>query len=83
MAMRRRSNVPHRCRRCRLERFPEETFVRGFCPACLQLERQERRAKTGARALAKAKDAGTVERDGKAYRVLVLPPKWRGGSRIR
>jgi predicted RNA-binding Zn-ribbon protein involved in translation (DUF1610 family) len=24
-----------RCKRCRLQRLPEENFVRGLCPACL------------------------------------------------
>jgi hypothetical protein len=33
--------------------------------------------------LAKAKDAGTVERDGQTYKVVVLPPKPPGGRRIR
>jgi hypothetical protein len=72
-----------RCRRCRLERLPEENFVRGLCPACLELDRRKRRSATGARALSKAKDAGTVERDGQTFQVVVLPPKRRGGRRIR
>jgi hypothetical protein len=37
---------------------------------------------TAKRALAKAKDGGTNERDGQVFRVVVLPPKRRhGGSR--
>jgi hypothetical protein len=32
---------------------------------------------------ADAKDGGTVERDGQVFSVVVLPPKRRGGRRIR
>jgi hypothetical protein len=32
--------------------------------------------------LEKARDAGTVERDGQTFTVVVLPPKRRGGRRI-
>jgi predicted RNA-binding Zn-ribbon protein involved in translation (DUF1610 family) len=66
-----------RCKRCRLQRLPEENFVRGLCPACLELDRRYRRRKTGSRLLEKAKDAGTVVRDGQTFRVTVLPPKRR------
>jgi hypothetical protein len=83
MAKRHRFDRPHRSRRCRLERLPGERFPRAFCPACLELDRQRRRSATGARALAKAKDARTVERDGQVFQVVKLPPKRRGGSRIR
>jgi hypothetical protein len=53
--MARRKRIPpiQRCRGCRLERLPEETvrggrglqesaWSRGLCPACLDLDRQER-----------------------------------------
>jgi hypothetical protein len=80
-----------RCRNCGLLRLPEETgrvpglrlnaeqrmFVRGLCPSCLEADRRERRRRTGARILSKAKDAGTVERDGQVFRVVQLPPKRR------
>jgi hypothetical protein len=78
----RRMHYP-RCRRCRLERLPEETFYRGLCPACMDVDKRKRHAATGARLLAKAKDAGTVERDGQTFTVVVLTPKRRGGRRIR
>jgi predicted RNA-binding Zn-ribbon protein involved in translation (DUF1610 family) len=74
---RRRRRFPSRCRSCGLIRLPEETFVRGLCPACLEAERHDGRRATGARILAKAKDAGTVERDGQTFTVSVLPPKRR------
>jgi hypothetical protein len=77
-----------RCRRCRLQRLPEETFpngkpgwTRGLCPACLELDRQRRRSATARRLLDKAKDGGTVERDGQMFHVVVLPPKRRSGKR--
>jgi hypothetical protein len=78
----RRTHNP-RCRRCRLERLPEENFVRGFCPACLELDGRQRRRRVGANLLDKAKDAGTVEREGRTFQVVVLPPKRRTGRKIR
>lgn len=97
MARRKRELRRLRCKGCGLLQLPEEatrtpglrltaeqrTFVRGLCPTCLEADRRERRRRTGARILSKAKDAGTVERDGQTYHVVVLPPKRRGGSRIR
>jgi hypothetical protein len=77
MRRRRRSDHPYRCRCCRLERLEGETFQRGLCPACLEVDRHDRRSATGARILAKAKDAGAVERDGQTYHVVQLPPKRR------
>jgi len=83
MARRSRQPQPYRCRRCRLERTPEEfAWTRGLCPACLEVDRRLRRRKAGARILAKAKDLGTVERDGQTFRV-VLPPKRRTGRKVR
>jgi hypothetical protein len=72
-----------RCRQCKLERLPWETFHRGLCAACLELDRRQRRRKTGRRLLDKAKDAGTVDRDGQTFQVVQLPPKRRSGRRIR
>lgn len=63
-----------RCRRRRLERLPEETFYRGLCPASVDVDKRRRHAATGARLLAKVKDAGTVERDGQTFQVVQLPP---------
>ena len=74
---RRRSNVPVRCRDCGDLRLEDELFFHGRCPACRVRAGIAARARTGARVLAKSKAAGTVERDGKAYQVLVLPPKRR------
>jgi len=84
--MARRKPKPHyvlRCRRCRDLRLEGEKFYRGLCPTCLELDKRKRRRETATRVLAKAKDAGTVERDGQTFQVSMLPPKRRGGSRIR
>jgi hypothetical protein len=67
-----------RCRNCGLIRFPEERFYRGLCPACLEADKGKRRRAAGARILAKAKDAGTVERDGQTFRVVQLDSGLRG-----
>ena len=83
MASRRRRRFSPGCRTCRLEQLPEEMFYRGLCPACMDVDKRRRHAATGACLLAKAKDAGTVERDGQTFTVVVLPPKRRGGRRIR
>jgi hypothetical protein len=57
-----------RCRRCTSTRTPDEyAWTRGLCPACLELDRQQRRSNTGRRLLDRAKDAGTVDRDGQTY----------------
>jgi len=40
--------VNPRCRHCRLERLPEETFDRGLCPTCLAKDQQEGRRGVGA-----------------------------------
>ena len=66
----------HRCRRCKARREPwERLTIGGYCPSCSEAVRTRRSRKTGARLLAKAKQAGTVERDGQEFQVLVLPPK--------
>ena len=72
---------PLRCRRCKLERLPEETWRGGFCPACHAVYAAERRKATGNRILARAKPQGTEERDGQTFHVVQLPPKRRGGRR--
>ena len=79
MGRRRRKRVvpPRYCLRCKLERLPEETFPGGLCAACRHLNGKAHRVRSGARALARAKDAGTVDRDGQTFRVLDLPPTWR------
>jgi hypothetical protein len=83
MASRRRSDHPHRCRRCQLERLDGETFHRGLCPACLELDQRKRHRDTGARILERAKDGGTIEREGQTFRVVQLPRKRRGGRPVR
>ena len=70
------------CRRCRLERLPEEKFTCGLCPACLELARQHCRNEVGRKLLDSAKDGGTVDRDGQTFHVVVLPPKRRSRRRI-
>jgi hypothetical protein len=70
-----------RCRRCQLWRAPDERFYRGLCSSCRKEKAKARRAATGARILAKAKDAGTLERDGQQFRVVALPPKRRRSLR--
>jgi hypothetical protein len=72
--------MPIRCRGCDLFRFPDETFPGGYCPSCLDERSRKRRSATGARVLARAKDGGSLERDGETYRLVLLPPK---GSRRR
>lgn len=69
-----------RCRRCKVRREPwERLTIGGYCPSCSEAVRTRRSRKTGARLIAKAKDAGTVERDGQTFTVTVLPPKRRSG----
>jgi hypothetical protein len=70
------------CRDCGDLRYDGEPFFRGLCDNCRHKRAAARRAQTGGRALANAKPAGTVERGGQQFRVVVLPPKRRGGSRI-
>lgn len=82
MAKRKRRPQPPRCHRCGLLRFEWETFFRGLCDKCRAEVGAENRRQRGARVLAKAKDAGTLERDGQTFTVVVLPPKRRGGRRI-
>jgi hypothetical protein len=72
-----------RCRDCGGWREDDERLFHGRCEVCRDKRSQARRAATGARALAKAKDAGTIERDGQTFKLVVLPPKRRGGRRIR
>jgi hypothetical protein len=83
MVARHANRRPIRCRDCGGWRMDDELFWRGRCEDCRDKRSAARRAATGARALALAKDAGTLERDGQTFRVLLLPPKRRGGSRIR
>jgi hypothetical protein len=70
-----------RCRRCKLERLPDETWRRGFCPACRAARSAQRRKATGSKLLARAKAAGTEERNGQTFRIVQLPPNRRGGRR--
>jgi hypothetical protein len=72
---RRRSDHPFRNRKCRDLRQDGETFYRGLCETCRTEAACERRAETAARALAKAKEGGTIERDGRTFSVVVLPAK--------
>jgi hypothetical protein len=62
MAKKRR-RPSNRCRGCGDRRYEGEQFYRGSCETCRDKRATAGRAVTGARALAKAKDAGTVERD--------------------
>jgi hypothetical protein len=66
-----------RCRRYRDLRQDGEKFYNGFCDSCRQKRAAARRSATGARLLELAKNAGTVERDGQTFSVVVLPPKRR------
>jgi hypothetical protein len=61
-----------RCRGCKLQRLPEEKFYRGLCPACLDVDKRRRRSERGRRQLAKARDGGTVKRDGQTFKVVRL-----------
>jgi hypothetical protein len=72
-----------RCRHCKRWREDDERLFGGSCEGCRDKRAQARRAATGARALAKAKDGGSVDRDGQTFKLVVLPPKRRGGRRIR
>ena len=83
MAQRPRSPDVVRCRRCRDLRQDGESFYNGYCTTCRHERAAARRAATGARILKRAKNAGTVEREGQTFHVVVLPPKRRGGRRIR
>ena len=74
---RRRGSAPHHCRRCRMRRLPEERFPGGLCLRCFDLVRTRKRGAVGAKVLAKAKDGGTLERDGQTFNVVVLPPTRR------
>ena len=75
--MRRRRLFVSRCHGCGLERLPDELFYGGHCPSCRAVHAQQKRANSGARLLAKARDGGTVTRDGQVYRVVVLPSSRR------
>ena len=72
-----------RCRDCRDVLLEGERYYRGLCDFCRSKRATARHAATGARLLDKAKDAGTVDRDGQPYRVVVLPPKRGSGRRMR
>jgi hypothetical protein len=74
---RRKRRPPPRCRECKLERLPEETFHGGLCPACHDAYAKARRKRTGANVLARAKAGGLEDRDGRTFQVTVLPPKRR------
>ena len=78
--MPRRNRPVPRCRRCRLERLPDESFQGGFCPAChLDYAKKKRQAKTTKKLLARAKGGGTEQRDGQKFHVVALPPQRRRG----
>ena len=77
MARRRKPARPSRCCRCRLERLPEETWRGGFCPSCAAARARARRKATGAKVIARAEPMGSVQHEGKTYRVTLLPPKRR------
>jgi hypothetical protein len=77
MGQKRRRLYVQRCRRCKLAREPEETFWNGHCPACRALHATRARAEKGSKLLAKAKDGGTLEREGQTFRVVVLPSRRR------
>jgi hypothetical protein len=66
-----------RCPRCKIGREPEETFWNGHCPACREIRSKRIRAESGTKLLAKAKDGGTIEREGQTFRVVVLPSRRR------
>ena len=72
-----------RCPRCRDLRQEGERFYHGLCDTCRAERAAVRRSATGARLLDKAKDGGTVERDGQTFHVTVLPAKRRTGRRTR
>jgi hypothetical protein len=57
-----------------MTRTSEESWPGGFCPSCIDEVRRERRAKIGAKLIAKGKDGGIDER---GYQVIVLPEKRR------
>jgi hypothetical protein len=73
----RRSEHVLRCRRCRDLRHDGERLYRGLCDSCRSDAAAERRAVTGARLLERAKDGGTVDRDGQTFHLTVLPPNRR------
>jgi hypothetical protein len=77
MGQKRRRLYVQRCRRCKLERLPEEIFWNGHCPACRAVQAKLTRSERGAKILAKAKDGGMIERDGQRFHVVVLPSKAR------
>jgi len=69
------------CRDCDTPRVDDEIFWHGRCPSCRKARGASHRQQMGAKLLAKAKDAGTVLRDGQTFTVVTLPPKRRGGNR--
>jgi len=74
--MARRNRAPvHHCRSCRLERLPDETFHNGFCPACSERNGKGSRRRVGSALLARAKTGGAIERDGRTFQVVTLPPE--------
>lgn len=83
--MSRRKKGSRICGRCRRDYAldPEIRFYRGLCPSCRLVKAEKRRAATGARALSKAKVKGVETIDGQEFTVVTLPPKRRGGRRIK
>ena len=81
MARKRHRRPDHvvRCQRWRDLRQDGEKFYNGFCDSCPQKRAAARRSATGARLLELARAHGTVERDGRTFRVVALPPKRRKG----
>ncbi len=72
--------TPRFCRECGLVQPQGEKFLRGgLCPSCLDESGRRKRAREGQKALARAQEAGRVERDGQIFRVVVVPPRKRPG----
>jgi hypothetical protein len=68
----RKHRYVQRCRQCKLERLEGERFHRSLCPACLDVDKRRRRSERERRQLGKAKDGGTLERDGQTFKVVRL-----------
>lgn len=79
MSKKRRKRTKERgvCRGCGLAPERWEIFPGGTCPSCLDRLRQERRARTGSRLLARAHHTGIEHRDGSTFDVVTLPPQRR------
>lgn len=73
------------CRRCKRSFGidPSIKLYRGMCSSCRATLAEKRRAATGARAIAKGKVKGVEKIGDQEFTVVVLPPKRRGGRRIK